>query len=66
MKFLTVKQVLEMTGLSRTTIWRLECSEEFPKRRQLGLRRIGWVESEVLDWMKSRTQVDSCESEVSA
>jgi prophage regulatory protein len=66
MKFLTIKQIMNMTGLSRTTIWRLERDTEFPKRRQLGLRRIGWVESEVLGWMESRTQVDSCESEVSA
>ena len=57
MKFLTVKQVMDMTGLSRTTIWRLENDGEFPKRRQLGLRRIGWIESEVLDWMESRTLV---------
>jgi prophage regulatory protein len=66
MKFLTVKQIMKMTGLSRTTIWRLERDEEFPKRRQLGLRRIGWIESEVLDWMESRAQVGSCEGGVAA
>ena len=66
MKFITVKQVMDMTGLSRTTIWRLEKDGEFPKRRQLGIRRIGWIESEVLDWMESRSQVGSCEGGVAA
>ena len=66
MKFITVKQVMDMTGLSRTTIWRLEKDGEFPKRRQLGIRRIGWIESEVLDWMESRAQVGSCEGGVAA
>ena len=59
MKFLTAKQVMDMTGLSRTSIWRLEKAGKFPHRRQLGTRRIGWLESEVLDWMESRMRVDS-------
>jgi prophage regulatory protein len=66
MKFLTAKQVMDMTGLSRTSIWRLENAEKFPKRRQLGTRRIGWLESEIVDWMKSRATVDSGEVEVAA
>jgi prophage regulatory protein len=66
MKILSKKQVVSLTGLSGVTIWRYEQAGIFPKRRQLGPRRVGWIESEVLNWMESRTQVDSCESEVSA
>jgi prophage regulatory protein len=66
MRMLSTKHVMDLTGLSRVTIWRYEQAGIFPKRRQLGPRRVGWIESEVLNWMESRTQVDSCESEVSA
>ena len=66
MKFLTAKQVMNMTGLSRTSIWRLEKDGEFPKRRQLGPRRIGWVESTILEWMETRSPVGSDEKGVLA
>lgn len=33
---------------------RLEAAGKFPKRVQLGPCRVGWVESEVIEWMKQR------------
>jgi len=44
----------EMTGLSRTTIWRLENRGEFPRRRRLTGNTVAWIEEEVLEWLKSR------------
>ena len=35
MKFLRIKHVMQLTGLSRMTIYRLELAGEFPKRRRL-------------------------------
>ena len=35
-------------------IARLEKAGKFPKRVQLGSNRVGWVESEVLDWLEER------------
>jgi len=32
MKFLRIRQVMQLTGLSRMTIYRLEIAGEFPKR----------------------------------
>ena len=43
-----------LSGLSRTTRWRLEALGEFPKRRQLASNSVGWIESEVLAWIESR------------
>jgi prophage regulatory protein len=54
MKFLSSSELIKMTGLSRITIWRYEKANSFPKRRQLGTRRVGWVESEIMDWLESR------------
>jgi len=46
--------VKAMTGLSRSTIWRLESTNAFPPRRQISNNCVGWLEAEVLTWMKSR------------
>ncbi len=58
MKILSSNIVIELTGLSRVTIWRYEQAGIFPQRRQLGTRRVGWVESEIMDWLESRPTVD--------
>ncbi len=49
--------VLSVTGLSAPTIWRLEAAGKFPRRRQLTPSRVGWLESEVLEWVNSRPVV---------
>lgn len=51
------KWVLAVIGLSNATLWRLENSGKFPRRRQLTPGRVGWLESEVLDWVRSRPAV---------
>ena len=51
------KQIKEFTGLSRPTIWRLEAKGEFPPRRQIGPGAVGWLASEVEDWLRSRPVV---------
>jgi prophage regulatory protein len=43
------------TGLSRSTIWRLERDGNFPKRIQLSKNAVGWKQSEVSQWLQSRT-----------
>lgn len=48
------KQVMRLTGLSETTLWRLEDRGDFPARVQLGARRIGWRVSDVDAWLESR------------
>jgi len=53
-RFLSKPDVLEITGLSHVTQWRMEKRGEFPKRRQISPGRVGWLESEVLEWMNTR------------
>lgn len=45
------KEVQEMTGLSRTTLWRMENKGEFPRRVNLGVGSVGWRLSEVKEWI---------------
>lgn len=53
-KILNVSQVIEITGLSRSTIWRLENKGNFPRRVSLSTCRIGWRSLEVEQWLKTR------------
>ena len=43
-----------VTGVSEATWWRMEQRGEAPKRRQISPGRVGWLESEILEWIKSR------------
>ena len=46
-----------VTGLSRSTRWRLERSGQFPARRQLAVNACGWLQSEVQAWLKQRAAI---------
>ena len=54
MKLLTKKEVRARVCYSPQHIARLEKAGSFPKRVQLGLNRVGWVETEIDDWIKAR------------
>lgn len=54
MKFLRVRQVVQLTGLSRMTIYRLELAGEFPKRRQLSKNSVAWLDTDIKEWAESR------------
>jgi prophage regulatory protein len=49
-KFLRLKQVKEISGLSRSTIYRFMENGTFPKNVDLGPRLIAWRESELKEW----------------
>lgn len=55
MKFLRLKDVMSLTGLGRSTIYKFMADEtDFPKSVPLGGRAVAWVESEIEEWMESR------------
>ncbi|WP_371931797.1 helix-turn-helix transcriptional regulator [Mameliella sp. MMSF_3552] len=54
MRILSKRQVKELVLYSPQHIARLEKAGQFPKRVQLGVNRVGWVEAEVLDWLEER------------
>ncbi len=53
-RILRCHDVLETTGLSRSTIYRMMERDEFPKPTKLGVRAIGWRESAVAGWIEGR------------
>lgn len=54
LRFIRLKAVRDRTGLSRSTIWRLERRGEFPRHRRISVNAVGWIESEVDEWVLSR------------
>ena len=47
-------ELFEKIGLSDATIWRMERAGRFPKRVQLGGNSVGWLESEISQWISDR------------
>ncbi|WML91141.1 AlpA family phage regulatory protein [Thiothrix lacustris] len=42
-----LKEVMIRTGLSKSTIYRLEAAGKFPKRLKIGFRAVGWDSGDV-------------------
>jgi len=53
-RFMRKPEVRKVTGLSDTTIWRMERRGEFPRRRRLSQKAVGWLSDEVFSWMENR------------
>ena len=54
LRFLRFPEVKAKAGLCRMQVDRLEKVGKFPKRVQLGANSVGWVASEIEDWMVER------------
>ena len=50
------RQVHQIVGISRTSVWRLEREGQFPKRRHISKRAVGWSEKEIQKRLKERPQ----------
>jgi prophage regulatory protein len=57
-KFLRFAMVRDRTGLSRSTIWRLERRGAFPRHRRLSANAVGWLEREVNEWLRARIEAE--------
>lgn len=53
-KFIKLKDVLAITGLSRSFVYALAQKGEFPKPVKLSERSSAWVKSEVDEWIDAR------------
>lgn len=55
-RILRLPAVIEKTGKPRPSIYRMIKEGVFPKQIKLGERSVGWLESEVDEWIKKRIQ----------
>lgn len=56
-QFIRPRDLPHITGLSRTTIWRLERSGDFPNRIRLSAGAVGYRMSDIQAWLDSRKTV---------
>ena len=59
LRFLRFPAVRARTGLSRSTIWRLERQGSFPRHRRISRNAVAWVEDEVAEWMRSKLEASA-------
>lgn len=57
-RMLRLPQVLDVTGLCKSEIYKLQAAGEFPMRVRLTARSVGWIESEVQAWLECRVNHD--------
>ena len=53
-QLLTLREVMQMTALSRSAVYVLMDTTQFPQPIRIGRRAVRWVEQEVLDFIASR------------
>lgn len=49
-KIYRLPEVMDMTGLSRSSIYLRVSTDEFPKPVKIGRRAIGWPEESIIAW----------------
>lgn len=55
LRILRLPQVMEIVGVSRSTIYLWIQQESFPRPLKLSVRRVGWLESDVMAWIRSKS-----------
>jgi prophage regulatory protein len=56
MQVLRVKDVCQRLRVSRTTVWRLDRSGDFPPKRRIGPGTVGYLEEDVAAWLATRSE----------
>ena len=53
-RILKLPEVIQVTGLARSTIYLRMKEKTFPRHIKLGQRSVGWLEEEVHSWLDQR------------
>ncbi len=56
MKILRIKDIIEKFGISRATVYRLASEPNFPRKIKLGVRAVGYEESEIERFFRDRQE----------
>lgn len=54
LRLISLKDVVTRTALSKSTIYQLIKDGTFPKQIAISVRRVGWLESELDNWIRSK------------
>lgn len=51
-KFIRLPEVMKITGLPKSTIYRRIAEKTFPKQIQIGAKTVIWTEASIIEWQK--------------
>ena len=51
---LRLPKVMELTGLGKSTIWKMIAEGDFPKQVKIGPRVSAWPANEVYEWIQGK------------
>jgi len=54
-RILRVREVADRSGISRSLLYKFVREGKFPPSVKIGERAVGWLESDVDGWIKSRS-----------
>jgi prophage regulatory protein len=54
MKIIRPNELAKLLHISTTTLWRMEKRGDLPQRIKLSTRAVGWLESDIQEWLKNR------------
>jgi prophage regulatory protein len=60
-RILRLRQVSEITGLGRSSLYNRIAAGLFPKQFPLGGRAVGWLASEIESWIASQVAASRCQ-----
>ena len=58
-RLLSMRQVEQITGLSRTTLWRLAQAGQFPKAVQISAGRTAFFVEDIENWLTSKREASA-------
>jgi prophage regulatory protein len=53
-KIYRLPEVLDLTGLCRSGVYKALTAKDFPEPVKLGKRAVGWLETDLMAWVQSR------------
>lgn len=56
MRLIRLKEVMNLTGLGRSTLYKLMGERSFPQSISLGERAVSWDEREIEEWMLGKIE----------
>jgi prophage regulatory protein len=62
MRLIRLKEVMYITGLGRSSIYRFMSEDNFPQSISLGDRAIAWEENDINEWVLNKVEEKSAVS----
>lgn len=52
-RMIRLKEVINITGLSKSTIYTMISDNRFPRQRRIGKRAVAFLNSEIANWLRT-------------